>query len=109
MKFLFFALAESEPEKTDVGELEITPVSAAIANYIGIDLSPEGCAARNRRGISIVVHGAPLTGKTNTAIQLSKIYNAALLNVDAVVTEAIQLGTTTAGNGCTASLCIIKV
>jgi hydrocephalus-inducing protein len=73
-------------------------VSAAIANYIGIDLSPEGRAARNRRGISIVVHGAPLSGKTNTAIELAKIYNAALFNVDAVVTEAIQLGTSTAGN-----------
>lgn len=93
---IFFV--DFEAEQTNVGELEITPVSAAIANYIGIDLSAEGRAARNRRGISIVVHGAPLSGKTNTAIHLSKIYNAALLNVDAVVTEAIQLGSTTAGS-----------
>lgn len=93
----FSKTADSDPEKTDVGELEITPVSAAIASYIGIDLSPEGRAARNRRGISIVVHGAPLSGKTSTAVELSKLYNAVLLNVDAVITEAIQLGATTAG------------
>ena len=90
-------LAESEAEKTDVSELEITPVSTAIANYLGIVLIHEGRAARNRRGISVVVHGAPFSGKTNTAIELSKICNAALLNVDSVVTEAIQLGTTTVG------------
>lgn len=84
-------------EKKDVGDLEITPVSAAIANYLGIDLSPEGRAARNRRGISIVVHGAPFSGKTATAIALAKMYNAALLTVDGVVTEAIEQGTTTAG------------
>lgn len=45
-----------------VGELEITPVSAAIARHLGIDLSPEGKAARNRRGIAVIVHGAPLSG-----------------------------------------------
>ena len=83
--------------KSDVGELEITPVSAAIANYLGIDLSAEGRAARNRRGISIVVHGAPCSGKTATAVTLAKIYSAALLTMYNVVTEAIQQGTTTAG------------
>ena len=47
-----------------VGELlEITPVSAAIARHLGIDLTPEGKAAMRRRGVSIVVHGAPLSGK----------------------------------------------
>jgi hydrocephalus-inducing protein len=49
-----------------VGELEITPVSAAIARYLGIDLSQEGKAARNRRGIAIIVNGAPLSGEQNT-------------------------------------------
>lgn len=46
-----------------VGELEITPVSAAIARHLGIDLSSEGKAARNRRGLAIILHGAPLSGK----------------------------------------------
>lgn len=45
-----------------VGELEITPVSAAIARHLGIDLTPEGKAARNRRGLAIIVHGAPMSG-----------------------------------------------
>ena len=45
-----------------IGELEITPVSAAIARHLGIDLSLEGKAARNRRGIAIIVHGAPMSG-----------------------------------------------
>ena len=44
------------------GELEITPVSAAIARHLGIDLSVEGKAARNRRGIAVIVHGAPCSG-----------------------------------------------
>jgi len=45
-----------------VGELEITPVSAAIARHLNIDLSQEGHAARNRRGIALIVHGAPMSG-----------------------------------------------
>ena len=38
-------------------------MSAAIARHLGIDLSPEGKAARNRRGIVCIVHGAPVSGK----------------------------------------------
>lgn len=48
------------------GQLEITPVVKAIARHMSIDLSPEGFAARNRRGISIIVYGAPLTGEAIT-------------------------------------------
>ena len=80
-----------------VGDLEITPVSAAIARYLGIDLTAEGRAARNRRGIALVVHGAPLSGKTATAVSLAKMYGAALLTVDGVVIEAISSGNTSAG------------
>ena len=46
-----------------MGELEITPVSAAIARHLGIDLSIEGKAARNRRGMAVIVNGAPCSGK----------------------------------------------
>lgn len=49
---------------TAVGDLEYDPVSRVVAHHMGIDLSPEGKAALNRRGIAIVVHGAPLSGKT---------------------------------------------
>lgn len=91
----YFIIADSS--RLGVGDLEITPVSAAIARYLGIDLSAEGRAARNRRGIALVVHGAPLSGKTATAVSLAKMYGAALLTVDGVVIEAISSGNTSAG------------
>lgn len=81
-----------------VGELEITPISAAIARHLGIDLSAEGKAARNRRGIALIVHGAPLSGKTATAASIAEKYNIALLRVDDVIKEAITSGTSSAGN-----------
>lgn len=90
-------LLVADSSSLGVGELEITPVSAAIARYLGIDLTAEGRAARNRRGIALVVHGAPLSGKTATAVSLAKMYGAALLTVDGVVMEAITSGNTSAG------------
>ena len=45
-------LLVADSSSLGVGELEITPVSAAIARYLGIDLTAEGRAARNRRGIA---------------------------------------------------------
>nr|XP_025038877.1 hydrocephalus-inducing protein-like [Pelodiscus sinensis] len=45
-----------------VGELDDNPVSRAIARHLGIDNTPQGRAAKNRRGIVILIHGAPLTG-----------------------------------------------
>ncbi|XP_069113582.1 hydrocephalus-inducing protein homolog isoform X2 [Argopecten irradians] len=87
---------ESEARSTSalgVGELEITPVSAAIARHLGIDLTPEGTAARNRRGIAVIVHGAPMSGKTVTAVALARMYEAAILTIDQVVLDAISTGT----------------
>ncbi|KAJ7312066.1 hypothetical protein JRQ81_006401 [Phrynocephalus forsythii] len=80
-----------------VGELDNNPVSKAIARHLGIDISPEGRAARNRRGIAIIVHGAPLTGKTAAAVTLARHYSAACLSIDSVVLEAITEGSTSAG------------
>lgn len=60
--FFTCILAQDSASSIGVGELEITPVSAAIARHLGIDLSPEGKAARNRRGIAVIVHGAPMSG-----------------------------------------------
>ena len=57
-----------------VGDLEITPVSQAIARHLGIDLSPEGKAARNRRGIAVIVHGAPRSGTNYCLFIFSAIY-----------------------------------
>ncbi|KAG5849419.1 hypothetical protein ANANG_G00110200 [Anguilla anguilla] len=80
-----------------VGELVANPVSRALARHMGLDLSPEGQAARNRLGISIIVHGAPLSGKTATAVALAKHYGAACLSVDSVVLEAVSTGGSRAG------------
>ncbi|XP_035827636.1 hydrocephalus-inducing protein [Aplysia californica] len=90
-------MKESIASGPGVGELEITPVSAAIARHLGIDLTPEGKAARNRRGMAVIVHGAPLSGKTSTAVSLAKHYEAALLTVDGIVCDAIANGNTPAG------------
>lgn len=76
-----------------VGDLEKNPVYEAIADYLGIDLSEEGRAARNRRGIALIVHGAPLTGKTTASRSLAKHYNCALLTIDDIITDAIVKGT----------------
>ncbi|XP_071173399.1 hydrocephalus-inducing protein homolog isoform X10 [Mytilus edulis] len=89
--------AQDSASSIGVGELEITPVSAAIARHLGIDLSPEGKAARNRRGICVIVHGAPMSGKTSTAISLAKKYEAAILTVDQIVVDAISSGNTPSG------------
>ncbi|XP_064315287.1 hydrocephalus-inducing protein homolog [Phalacrocorax carbo] len=83
--------------KEAAGELDDSPVYRAIARHLGIDISAEGCAARNCRGIVIIVHGAPLTGKTSVAVALSKYYGAACLSIDAVVTEAISDRSSLAG------------
>ncbi|XP_042653703.1 LOW QUALITY PROTEIN: hydrocephalus-inducing protein homolog [Tyto alba] len=83
--------------KVAVGELDDSPVYRAIARHLGIDISAEGRAAQNRRGIVVIVHGAPLTGKTAAAVALSKYYGAACLSIDTVVTEAISDRSTSAG------------
>ncbi|XP_069510876.1 hydrocephalus-inducing protein homolog [Ambystoma mexicanum] len=80
-----------------VGELDNNPVSKAIARHLGIDISAEGHAAKNRRGITVIVHGAPLTGKTTTAVALAKYYGAACLSIDSVILEAISDGSSQAG------------
>ncbi|XP_073420455.1 hydrocephalus-inducing protein-like [Dendrobates tinctorius] len=80
-----------------VGELESNPVSPAIARYMGIDTSIEGQAARNRRGIAIIVHGAPLTGKSSVALVLAQQYNVACLSINSVVLEAISDGNSPTG------------
>ncbi|CAM9813667.1 unnamed protein product, partial [Bubo scandiacus] len=83
--------------KAAAGELADSPVYRAIARHLGIDISAEGRAARNRRGIVVIIHGAPLTGKTAAAVALSKYYGAACLSIDTVVREAISDRSSLAG------------
>ncbi|XP_029646623.2 hydrocephalus-inducing protein-like [Octopus sinensis] len=85
-----------DADSSGVGELEMTPVAAAITRYLGIDLSPDGQAARNRRGIAIIIHGSPFSGKSTTATDIAHYYDAALLNIDDVVIDAIAKGATPA-------------
>ncbi|XP_059190373.1 hydrocephalus-inducing protein homolog [Centropristis striata] len=78
-----------------LGQLEMTPVCRAIARHMCVDLSPEGLAARNRRGIAIIVYGAPLTDNSSTAAPLAGHYGGACLSIDAVITEVLLNGTST--------------
>uniref|UniRef100_H0WFN7 Uncharacterized protein n=1 Tax=Otolemur garnettii TaxID=30611 RepID=H0WFN7_OTOGA len=74
----------------EVGEVENNPVSRAIARHLGIDISAEGRLAKNQKGIAIIIHGTPLSGKSATAVSLAKYYSAACLNIDSIVLEAIS-------------------
>ena len=47
---------------------DMTPVAQALARHLGIDLTPDGVQARNRRGISVIVHGPPGSGKKERII-----------------------------------------
>lgn len=49
--------------KGRLGQLEMTPVSKAIARHMCVDLSPKHQTTCNRRGIAIIIYGAPQTGK----------------------------------------------
>uniref|UniRef100_A0A8B9BFH4 HYDIN axonemal central pair apparatus protein n=1 Tax=Anser brachyrhynchus TaxID=132585 RepID=A0A8B9BFH4_9AVES len=88
---------QSTSSKNAAGELDNSPVRRAIARHLGLDISAEGRAAQNCRGIVIIVHGAPLTGKTSAAVALSRRYGAARLSIDSVVTEAISDRSSSAG------------
>ena len=85
---------------------DMTPVAQALAQYLGIDLTADGVQARNRRGISIIVHGPPgsgrpsnlsiacllsiSSGKTMISRELSQHYDCALLSLDQVIIDAID-------------------
>ena len=45
---------------------DMTPVAQALARHLGIDLTSDSVQAPNRRGISIIVHGPPGSGKILT-------------------------------------------
>lgn len=87
---------ESSGSQQAVGDVEKNPVFDSIARYLGIDLSTEGRAARNRRGVSMVVHGPPLSGKSQAAVALAKHYECALLTIDSIIIEAMASSTSPA-------------
>ncbi|XP_032984537.1 hydrocephalus-inducing protein homolog [Rhinolophus ferrumequinum] len=81
----------------EAGEVENNPVSKAIARHLGIDISAEDQMAKNRKGIAIIIHGTPVSGKSATAVSIAKYYNAACLHIDSIVLEAISDGSSIAG------------
>uniref|UniRef100_G1MRN0 HYDIN axonemal central pair apparatus protein n=1 Tax=Meleagris gallopavo TaxID=9103 RepID=G1MRN0_MELGA len=83
--------------KEAAGELHDSPVLRAIARHLGIDISPESREAQNRQGIAIIIHGAPLAGKTSAAVALSRHYGTACLSIDSLVMEAISDRSSSAG------------
>ena len=75
----------------------IPPVAAAVARYMGIDLSPEGVKNELRKGIAFVVDGPPLSGRTSLARALGDLYKAAVINVDELLKELINKAETPEG------------
>ena len=69
---------------------DMTPVAQALARHLGIDLTNDGVQARNRRGISVIVHGPPGSGKTMISREVSQRYDCALLSLDQVIIDAID-------------------
>ncbi|XP_068024510.1 hydrocephalus-inducing protein homolog [Melanerpes formicivorus] len=74
------------------GELEASPVPGAPP----APLCPAGAAAPWRGGVVVIVHGAPLAGKTSAAAALAQRYGAACLSLEAVLSQALELGTAAA-------------
>ena len=92
-------MADNEGEKTDEERSlpdKHDPVQLAVARHLGIDLSPEGKAARNRMGISLIVYGAPFSGKTTIANQVAVYYDAVILTIDDIIINSILNGTSAA-------------
>lgn len=82
-------------------DLKNFPLASAmvetLAEYMGIDLSPEACEAENRSGIAFVIHGPVNSGKTTQAKALGSVYEAPVLQLDAVIIDAISSASTAAG------------
>ena len=87
-------------------DIEVSPVYAAIARHLGIDLSPEALEAESRRGIAVIVHGPPSSGRSTQAKILGGIFKGAVLSLDDVLIDAISSASTPAG--CRARECCIQ-
>ena len=87
-------------------DIEVSPVYAAIARHLGIDLSPEALEAESRRGIAVIVHGPPSSGRSTQANILGGIFKGVVLSLDNVLIDAISSASTPAG--CRARECCIQ-
>jgi hydrocephalus-inducing protein len=68
-----------------------------LAEYMGIDLSPEAREAEKRLGIALVIHGPMNSGRTTQAKAIGAAYGAAVLKLDAVIIDAISSASTATG------------
>ncbi|NWV67070.1 HYDIN protein, partial [Malurus elegans] len=83
------AEAEAKTKAEPVIEVIEDPVDRALRRHLGIDTSVEEDEALQPRGIVVIVHGAPRSGKTKTAVALANYYGAVCLSIDAVVKAAM--------------------
>ncbi|XP_014668502.1 PREDICTED: LOW QUALITY PROTEIN: hydrocephalus-inducing protein homolog [Priapulus caudatus] len=96
-------LAADDPDDPDAIPCEPTPAGAlspaelAVARHVGVDASAEAQASARRRGVAVIVHGAPTSGKTACAAALAARYSAAVVSVDVTVMEAVAARATAAG------------
>ena len=81
----------------DLPGLDSSPVALCIARHLGYDLTPEGALAENRKGIAVVVYGAPTSGKSTQAKLIASKYDAAVLVMDDLIIDAISTASTPAG------------
>jgi len=72
-------------------------VEEALARHVGVDITKEGMEAEKRRGIALVLHGPALSGKTTQAKLLAKHYKGQVIEVDALIVEAISSANTETG------------
>lgn len=73
------------------------PVEKALANHVGVDITEAGLKAEKRRGVTVIIHGSALSGRTTQAKALASYYDGAVLDIDSVLIEAISSATTEAG------------
>ena len=86
-----------ETNVSGLADVELSPVGLAVARYLGVDFSPEAVAARGRRGLALIIHGAPLSGKSMHAADLASRFKCAHLTIDGIIHEAVSRRTTAAG------------
>lgn len=79
-----------ETNMGSLADVELSPVALAVARYLGVDFSSEAVAARGRRGMALIVHGAPYAGKTMHATDLATCYKCALITIDGVIRDALE-------------------
>ena len=83
---------EPKVAEAGVGEVQISPVQAAIDRYLGEDVKHERFMY-DHGGFNAIVHGPAFAGKHSQAHGLAVKYEAAPVSVDEIVENAMHLHT----------------